>query len=856
MRARVNIVEASSDGGMFRAANPPISSINLSNDGTEIKFKVEFAINVNRYLNEGGKLFLEIRRPYDIPANQAGFSFQTVSEHEKSLRDLASSKSAKIIDLSNIIGIPLPGPYRYTGNDIVKTNEQLPSNNPDDIIMSTEFLRDCVYRHAVDPATLSSQGKFVDTSSYRVNSPVKKSTNNFKPDRFDTHYRSSTHVYEKIETFIESDYQKYETGFISLTPEDFSSASVYEFSCQNSESGFIELLEIDMSDSIPRIQEILGISSQTSTASYELYFKSFNGYGSLSDYQNSQQLIGTFSNSASANNSYNTSERIGFYRISTSRNGKQISTNHKPASVNSGGAVVSGAPLYANFYIDERRNVIVVKNLPHKAKYVRAIATYRNNVIKLGESQIMNDASPVEINISTFGLIDRRTYSIRLEFEVEFSNIIRSLEIDWRYFKLPPRGVSIFVENLGLGRITRTNNLNELGDIANRFKVTTSFLNSSRNDSTTADAILQSANIPELGITSGKNEYNDILTFRVKTYSFSPSASMQEVTPEVTGSSSGGFVNWDDVNFTTNDRLYGKVYSFSLGMRDPNALQTNQKGYKWGKAGGFQRASLPSRTTSRESVMVPFEEIEAGSIFTIFEEGNIALTNPPVIARLSVSIIPKSNLIEWEFQGSADTTFLDHVQVYGTYAGTEKLLGTSFKESFYRDEELWNLPGDITYRIVPVYNDYTFGASATIEFRAMESTIPRIVMRDFANGEDSGKYNPIVSVTIPSLPIEQEDLLAIDVTGQSEQAGRSFTPVFETLSIDEINQLSIEPEKLDENKRGAMKQVKTPRFGTPTPRPDILKSGNPSLKDILNRETRISSDITDPATGMLGRGTR
>jgi len=853
MRARVNVVESNANGGMFRAANPPISSIIfVPGDTNTLRIRVEFAINGNRYRNEGGKAFLEIRRPYAQPNSQSGVDFQTVAGYEKSIRDLGSSQSVKIIDLTNTIGNPAPGPYRYTGISIEKTDERLPPNDPDDIIMSTEFLRDCVYLYAVDPAALSSKEQFVDRRGYFVN-PPKRQTRNNKPTTFDTHYRSSEYAYERTDVFIESDYQKYEAE-IDLLIEDFDTASIYEFSYLNPDNGFLELLEIDISDSISRIKEIIDIDSQDSTTSYELYYKGFNGYGSLTDYQNSQQLI-LADDITTVSNYYNNSNRPGFYRICKNIAGKSISTQYNRARTRIGASsIIAGNQARVTFYIDERRKVIIVKNLPHKVNFVSAIATHRNGVIELGSSQITSGASTVEIGISTIGLIDRKTYEVGLEFKNDYDKLINGLyEISWRYFKLPPRGVSISVENLGLGRVTRTNNPDELNDIRNRFKVTTSFL-SSRNDSTAANVILQSAAIPETVITSDKKEYSDILTFRVKTLSFS-SVSPEEIMPESSGSTSDGFVNWNDVNFTTSDRLYGKVYNFSLGMRDPNALQTNQSGYKWGKAGGFQRASLPSKKTSRSSsTLAPFEEVEAGAIFTIFEEGNIALTNPPSIVQLSVSIIPSYsfNQIEWSFQGAADTTFLDHVQVYGTYAGTEKLLGTSFRTNFYRDEELWNLPGDVTYRVVPVYNDYTFGDSRGITFRSMESTLPRIVMSDFANGEDARYFKPIASASFPPPNIDQEDLLSLDVTGQSTQTERSFTPVFEILSIEEASQAvqsGPDPGRTSESKKGATKKF---RIGTPKPVSDIIKSGAPSLKDILSRETRIASDIAEP----LGPGRR
>lgn len=855
MRARVNVVESNADGGMFRAANPPISYISfVTDDFNTLNIRVEFAINGNRYRNEGGKAFLEIRRPYAQPNSQSGVDFQTVAGYEKSIRDLGSSQSVKIIDLSSNIGNPTPGPYRYAGIGIEKTDERLPSNNPDDIIMSTEFLRDCVYRYAVDPAALSCQGVFVDRTNnrYLVTPPTKKFGGTIvrDPDEFDAHYRSSTYEYEKIETRVESDYFRCQTDLIRLTYAEFSTASVYEFSYQNPDNGSLELLEIDISDSIPRIQEMLLIDSEDPNVSYELYLKGFTSYGSLTDYQNSQQLFDTYDNIDLLNRAASSTSHL--YRISTIRNEKYVKDEVKSYSAVRN-VVLSGF-INPDFYVDERRKVIIVKNLPHKANFVRAIATHRNGVIELGSSQITSGISTVEISIATVGLIDRKTYEVSLEFEIEFNQIRKTREISWRYFKFPPRDVSISVENLGLGRITRTNNPDELlnDDIRNRFKVTTSFL-SSKNDSTAANVILQSAAISETIIPPDKKEYSDILTFRVKTRSFS-SVSPEEIMPERSGSTSDGFVNWDDVNFTTSDRLYGKVYNFSLGMRDPNALQTNQSGYKWGKAGGFQRASLPSnlKTDRSSSTLVPFEEVEAGAIFTIFEEGNIALTNPPSIVQLSVSIIPSFNQIEWSFQGAADTTFLDHVQVYGTYAGTEKLLGTSFRTNFYRDKLLWNLPGDVTYRVVPVYNDYTFGDSRGITFRSMESTLPRIVMSDFANGEDARYFKPIASASFPPPNIDQEDLLSLDVTGQSTQTERSFTPVFETLSIEEASQAvqsGPDPGRTSESKKGATKKF---RIGTPKPVSDIIKSGAPSLKDILSRETRIASDIAEP----LGPGRR
>jgi hypothetical protein len=198
----------------------------------------------------------------------------------------------------------------------------------------------------------------------------------------------------------------------------------------------------------------------------------------------------------------------------------------------------------------------------------------------------------------------------------------------------------------------------------------------------------------------GKNS-TDVLEIDVESISLS-TPGQTSATSIISGSGNSLIsVEWQPDSFwnVPTDEIYGRHYKFFL-----------------------------NRVTGSGRVPVAIADIAI--------EGNISQINLATITSLKVSTLPgRSNIVQWSILGNPAT--VDHYQVYGTYLGIEKLLGTSFKKMYFIDKSgLFKLPGPVVYRVVPIYNDFTIGTSAITDPVVVNSiTIPPELMPNFENNQ-------------------------------------------------------------------------------------------------------------------------
>ncbi len=643
MRARVNVVESNADGGMFRAANPPISRLEMLASGN-ISVTVRFAINAKRYLEEGGEISLQIRPPISSPPiSIADITFDSLSAAERGLRE-AGAGIVLPISISTSV---LISPTKVIGKSVVRNSANDGEKSGPEI--TTNLMRNLVYDLKKDPASLGiGESSFID-----VNYGVPQDSNSI-------HYVSTGESYEIETTEIETDYQIIERT-AEVSRSDFEIGEVYEFQYHNKDR--IEVLEIDIADKIENLLSGLNLADSKST-SYARYRKSFSDYSFLQYPENLFTSDPTTPNPGSIDGSLPSSAGTSFFlrTVGLSQEGDITSE----IGFYNPGTTISG--LEVPFYIDSSNFIVIPSNsIPHNAKSVivefRAVSGTGRLV---GESvRISSGDNDVRISISENirGLLNfRDTYNVSLEFEIlNGAKLVSSNYIAWKLIRPTQLTSEVDVEILQLSKGT----------------------------------------VPKFQIDfNGKNS-TDVLEIDVESISLSTS-DQTSATSIITGSGNSPIsVEWQPDSFwnVPTDEIYGRHFKFFL-----------------------------NRVTG--SVRVPV------AIADIAIEGNISQINLATITSLKVSTLPgRSNIVQWSILG--DPATVDHYQVYGTYLGIEKLLGTSFKKMYFIDKSgLFKLPGPVVYRVVPIYNDFTIGTSAITDPIVVNSiTIPPELMPNFENNQ-------------------------------------------------------------------------------------------------------------------------
>lgn len=643
MRARVNVVESNADGGMFRAANPPISRLEMLQTGG-IKVTVRFAINAKRYLEEGGEISLQIRPPISSPSiSITDITFDSLSAAEKGLREAGAGI---VVPIS--ISMPaLTSPTKVIGKSVVRNSANDGEKSGPEI--TTNLMRNLVYYLKKDPASLGiGESSFID-----VNYGVPQDSNSI-------HYVSTGESYEIETTEIETDYQIIERT-VEVSRPDFESGEVYEFQYHNKDR--IEVLEIDIADKIENLLSGLSLSDGKST-SYARYRKSFSDYSFLQYPENLFTSDPATPKPGSINGLLPSSAGASFFLRTVGLSQEGDITNE--IGFYNPGTAISG--LEVPFYIDSRNVIVIPSNsIPHNAKSVivkfRAVSGAGRLV---GESvRISSGDNDVRISISrnirgslTFG----DTYNVSLEFELLYgAKLVSSNYIAWKHLRPTQLTSEVDVEILQLSKGT----------------------------------------VPKFQIDfKGKNS-TDVLEIDVESISLSTSGQVS-ATSIISGSGNSLIsVEWQPDSFwnVPTDEIYGRHYKFFLN-----------------RVAGSTRTPV--------------------AIADIAIEGNISLINLATITSLKVSTLPgRSNIVQWSILGNPAT--VDHYQVYGTYLGIEKLLGTSFKKMYFIDKSgLFKLPGPVVYRVVPIYNDFTIGTSAITDPIVVNSiTTPPELMPNFENNQ-------------------------------------------------------------------------------------------------------------------------
>jgi len=643
MRARVNVVESNADGGMFRAANSPISKLEMLASGN-IKVTVRFAINSKRYLEEGGKVTLQIRPPISqLPIAISDITFQSLTGAE---RALVSQKLSIVVPIT-ISSSTLNSQAKVIGKSIIRNPANDGAKSGTEI--TAELMRNLVFYLKKDPASLGiGEASFID-----VNYGVPQ-------DRNSIHYVSTGESYEIETVEIETDYRIIEIT-VDISRSNFEIGEVYELQYQSKDG--IEFLEIDIADKIENLLSGLNLSDGKS-ASYARYRKSFNDYSFLQYPENSFTIDPTTPSPRSINDLLPSSAGTSFFLRTVGLSQEGDITNEIGFFNN--GTVISG--LIAPFYIDANNVIIVPSNsIPHNAKSVVAKFALISGVgSQTGERvSILSGDNDIRIEISRNArglLMYGSTYNVSLEFEFLYgAKFVSSNYIVWKYIRPTQLTSKVDVEILQLSKGT----------------------------------------VPKFQIDfNGKNP-TDVIEIDVESISLSTSEQVS-ATSIISGSGNSTIsVEWQPDSFwdVPTDEIYGRHYKFFL-----------------------------NRVTGSTRTPVAIADIAI--------EGNISQISLATITSLRISTLPgRSNIVQWSILGNPAT--VDHYQIYGTYLGIEKLLGTSFKKMHFIDKsDLFKLPGPVVYRVVPIYNDFTIGKSAITDPIVVNSTtIPPELMPNFENNQ-------------------------------------------------------------------------------------------------------------------------
>lgn len=686
MRARVNVVESNADGGMFRAANPPISRLEMLASGN-ISVTVRFAINAKRYLEEGGEISLQIRPPISSPPiSITDITFDSLSAAERGLREAGTG----IVVPISISTSALTSATKVIGKSVVRNSANDGEKSGPEI--TTNLMRNLVYYLKKDPASLGiGESSFID-----VNYGVPQDSNSI-------HYVSTGESYEIETTEIETDYQIIERT-VEVSRSDFESGEVYEFQYHNKDR--IEVLEIDIADKIENLLSGLSLSDSKST-SYARYRKSFSDYSFLQYPENLFTSDPATPKPGSINGLLPSSAGASFFLRTVGLSQEGDITNE--IGFYNPGTAISG--IEVPFYIDSRNVIVIPSNsIPHNAKSVivkfRAVSGAGRLV---GESvRISSGDNDVRISISrnirgslTFG----DTYNVSLEFEILYgAKLVSSNYIAWKHIRPTQLTSEVDVEILQLSKGT----------------------------------------VPKFQIDfKGKNS-TDVLEIDIESISLSTS-DQTSATSIISGSGNSPIsVEWQPDSFWNipTDEIYGRHYKFFL-----------------------------NRVTGSTRTPVAIADIAI--------EGNISQINLATITSLKVSTLPgRSNIVQWSILGNPTT--VDHYQVYGTYLGIEKLLGTSFKKMYFIDKSgLFKLPGSVVYRVVPIYNDFTIGTSAITDPIVVNSTtIPPELMPNFENNQSIlGVSTFVIANTAAASAITSPGVPATSATSTTASSATSTVTV-------------------------------------------------------------------------------
>jgi len=192
-------------------------------------------------------------------------------------------------------------------------------------------------------------------------------------------------------------------------------------------------------------------------------------------------------------------------------------------------------------------------------------------------------------------------------------------------------------------------------------------------------------------------------------------------------------LNFTDASLSNNDfRCILEKVSLENGTQERNDRTTSIEANSLGEfifdvtdQGNFAYSVSLLKTIGSASTF------ETGNRKTIIS--NNITTSQPIISNVKISpAINRWNIISWEIFGSIDQ--IDHFQVYGKWAGVERLLGCSFRSLKYIDTKLWKKAGTVTYRIVPIYLDFSNGQDIEISIR-LDNTLPLLVKDNFELGQ-------------------------------------------------------------------------------------------------------------------------
>ena len=712
MRALVSLSNPRSANAMFRAGNPPISSMKLltGERNPRVSLAIYFAFNAERYLQEGGKLNFQLRKRLEtipsIPSDNP-IDFETSSTAEFSIRELESDSS--VLFETEILPPPDLTARRNHESKKISYKEGADRTIGENSTITSSVMRDAIIFNNVDPAKMRLYGnKFVDSNGNVTR--VTRQFSNQSPLEYDIHYVDSGRSYTS-ETYVISGsvYHSHVIRNIECSLTEFSENVIYEFSYTNQDD-IAEFLEIDISPYVEQLITAARITEPQYSVSARYYSKTFNLFSSVSSIDNSwnsSPFIAVFPSSLP------TTPNPALYRqvkLTLDGNASQNDSVGEIKFATKGTPVMSNKTTeYVPFYVDEGTATVKIPNIPYRTKRVSLYAKFSGAPVLIASSSVSQfSGESLSIPIPPNALLaDRNDYtlSLRLQDVQGSATRVSSNDVTYRNFRNLARGY-ILIPSFSGSFLTTDNKVVNVFDV-------------------------------EIGKENGvPNQFTaEGLSVDVSTVSLgkliSPQQKFTGVVFEASGSSTSGkkIIKLVDKELSQSDRIGGKAYTFSL--RDEGVT--------------------PNELGIRSTLLIEGNQPETGKI-----------------TKLSVTPLPgRYNSIKWEFTG--DRSKVDHFQVYGEYLGIEKLLGCAFVSDSWPDNQLYDKRGEIRYRVRPVFNDFTLGEPIDTGRIEINHTPTSILANGFVPG--SSILRNTLEVTSPAPDAENENLPRIELS----QSTREFS---------------------------------------------------------------------------------
>ena len=705
MRARIQ-----EQDGLLRIANPPFSNISIRNS-IEINLTLSFAYDATFWANNGGSVLVRIlRENVNKPQIENNFGFDSIPE------DLFSETSSVLKKVNITLGSGIDSQITDAKNggliDYIYDlpPEEVEGGNTSSKTVTQQALIEKIVQLKSDPALIGLGNRKFDD-----------------PINDDDFYENDGKSYRLISGEKSSSFSEIKHGLV-LTQNQFVNYTIYEFTYLL--NGLpIDKEIVNISEYTGRLlEEISQVSSATTSNSYFRKFPTLSSvYAIPFPYE---EITNPRGNGIIRRQNFNLNGTVNS-SFSSSVNGTEIvNTQQRSFAI----------PFYVNY---DSSTIVLSKPLPYDTSELIVDFLPTNSSLQTVSFLLSANRQLNSINIPT-DLVDKQTYNIRLSIRLRNGNVLVNIfRISFRHFSVITNAATIssFV----------------IEQLANGNRKVTAKIRTRESSVADQQDIISKGSGQQNPYELNSQNFASLFTCRFEKITLKTGS--QDFSNEIIADNDGNFVFEDDSN------LEGQIaYSVSFAQKDPNAINpTNQSSYAFGKFGGRYLSSLPSKSAI-------LQQSQTGPTFSSCEIGlrSTGVISPTIVSStISYLRISKTisgfTILNWLLNGSIDT--IDHFQVYGKWGGTERLLGCSFRSLSYVDSKLWEKVGIVSYRIVPIYLDFSIGPSVIASIET-SSSLPLFIRDEFYQGITSLQNIVEVNFSTPTSNIEgtQSKTLSDDST--------------------------------------------------------------------------------------------